>query len=147
MSTPIPAFKYSFQVTLDGVSDDSDEYFYAVDGLGITYQLDKYLPGGYGNSYAMPTTYETRQLVLKRPLIQGKTSITKWCEAALDGGVFKPTTANIFILNVEKDINNHWAAEQAYPIGLKISSLDLEPGNQIVMETITLSYISLKRVQ
>lgn len=147
MSTPIPAFKYAFQVTLDGVSDNSDEYFYAVDGLGIAYQTDKYLPGGYGNSYVMPTIYETRQLVLKRPLLQGKTSITKWCEEALDTGAFKPTTANIFILNQDKEINNHWAAEQAYPIGLKISSLDLETGSPIVMETITLAYAILKRVQ
>lgn len=147
MTAPIPAFKYSFQVTLDGVSDNSDEYFYAVDGLGVTYQLDKYLPGGYGTSYTMPTTYETRQLVLKRPLVQGKTSITTWCEAALDTGVFKPATAHIFILNIDQEINSHWAAEQAYPIGLKLSSLDLETGNPIVMESITLAYVSLKRVQ
>jgi phage tail-like protein len=147
MSTPIPAFKYAFQVTLAGVSDDSDEYFYAVDGLGITYQMDKYLPGGFGNSYAMPTIYETRHLMLKRPLLQEKTSITKWCETALDTGVFTPTTANIFILNKDKAINNHWAAEQVYPIGLKISSLDLETGNPIVMETLTLAYVRLKRIQ
>lgn len=148
MNTPIPAFKYAFQVALDGVTDNSNEYFYSVDGLGITYQLDKYLPGGYGNSYAMPTTYETRPLVLKRPIIQEKTSITKWCETALEGGVFKPTTVNIFILNVERDINNHWAVHQAYPIAWKISSLDLEPGgNAIIVETITLGYVSLKRVQ
>jgi phage tail-like protein len=147
MSTSLPVFKYSFQLTLDSVSDDSDGYFYAVDGLGITYQMDKYSPGGYGNSYAMPVIYETRQLVLRRPLMQEKTSITKWCEDALGTGVFKPTTANILILDSDKTVTNHWAAQQAYPIGLKISSLDLDRSNPIVMEIITLAYATLQRIQ
>ena len=147
MSTPTPAFKFSFQITLEGVSDNSDpEYFYSVDGLGITYHTERYSPGGYGKSYNMPLTYETYNLVLKRPLLQEKSNITKWCEQALDTNIFKPTIAHIFILNKDKSINNHWSAEQIYPIGFRLSSLDVESGNPIVMESITLSYARLNRV-
>ncbi|OJW73578.1 MAG: hypothetical protein BGO68_03020 [Candidatus Amoebophilus sp. 36-38] len=147
MDAPIPAFKFSFQITLNDVSDTSDpEYFYAIDGLGIMYQMDRYFPGGHGRSYSMPQMYETDNLVLKRPVLQEKTNITKWCEKALDTNIFKPTIANIFILNKDKSVHTHWSVEQIYPIGLKISSLDLESGSPVVIETITLAYARLNRV-
>ena len=147
METPIPAIKFSFQIMFDGVSDTSDpEYFYAVDGLGITYQMDRYVPGGHGRSYSMPQMYETDNLVLKRPVVQTKTKITTWCEKALDTSIFTPTIAHIFVLNKDRSIHTHWSAEQIYPIGLKISSLDLESGNPVVLETITLAYARLNRV-
>jgi phage tail-like protein len=147
MSIPIPAFKYSFRVTLENVVDANDpEYFYAIEGLGMMYQVDKYSPGGYGNSYSMPTIYETESLTLKRPVFEAKSKINKWCEQALSSGVFKPTIAHIFILNNDETLNNHWTAEGVYPIGLRLSSLDLESGNPIVMETITLNYSKLTRL-
>jgi phage tail-like protein len=146
-TTPIPAFKFSFQLTLEGVSDTSDpEYFYAIDGLGLMYQMDRYFPGGYGKSYSIPLLYETDNLTLKRPVVQDKTNITKWCEQALDTSIFKPTIAHIFVFNKDKSINTHWSVEQVYPIGLKISSLDLESGSPVVIETITLAYTRLNRV-
>jgi phage tail-like protein len=147
MNTPIPAFKFSFQVSLEGVSDEnSPEYFYAIEGLGIMYQMERYYPGGYGRSYNMPVQYETDNLTLKRPLLQGKTNITQWCEKALDSGIFKPTIAHILILNHDKTVNNHWAVEQIYPVGIKLSSLNLESGDPVVMEVITFSYARLNRV-
>jgi len=147
MTIPIPAFKHSFQITLENVADANDpEYFYAVEGLGFMYQVDKYYPGGYGNPYSMPVMYETENLTLKRPLFEKKSKITKWCEEALSTGIFKPTTAHIFILNNDKTPNNHWTAERVYPIGLRLSPLDLESGDSIVMETITLVYSKLNRI-
>lgn len=142
-----PAFKYSFKVTLQDVADDKDmEYFYAIEGLGLTYQVDNYSPGGYGSSYSMPVMYETDNLTFKRPLFQEKSKITKWCQEALDTGIFKPTIAHIFILNVDESLNNHWTAEQIYPIGIRLSPLELESGNPIIMETITFAYSKLNRL-
>lgn len=147
ITNPIPAFKHSFQLTLENVADEKDpEYFYAIEGLGFMYQVDKYYPGGYGAPYSMPIMYETENLTLKRPLFETKSKITKWCEQTLFTGIFQPTTAHIFILNSDKSINNHWTAERVYPIGLRLSPLDLESGNPIVMETITLAYSKLNRI-
>lgn len=147
MSTPLPAFKFSFQITLQDISNESTpEYFYSVEGLGITYQTERFLPGGYNKSYTVPMLYETDNLVFKRPLLQGKSNITKWCEQALDTNIFKPTTAHIFVLNKDQSINTHWAAEQIYPIGIKYSTLDLESGSPVILEIITLAYSRLNRV-
>jgi phage tail-like protein len=142
-----PALKHSFKVTLQDVADDKDmEYFYAIEGLGLMYQVDNYSPGGYGSSYSMPIMYEVDKLVLKRPLAQEKSKISTWCQEALDTGIFKPTIAHIFILNVDDSINNHWTAERVYPIGIRLSPLDLESGNPIIIETITLAYSKLNRI-
>eukprot|EP01132_Coremiostelium_polycephalum_P000719 gene719-892_t len=144
-----PALKYSFRIVLEKVSTENDpEHFYAVEGLGLTYQVERLYAGGYTNPYSMPISYETENLVLKRPLFQDKSKITKWCEQALSTGIFKPTTVHIFILNVDEKQtpNNHWTAEQAYPVGMRISPLNLESGDPIVMEIITLAYSKLNRL-
>ncbi|ACE06422.1 hypothetical protein Aasi_1077 [Candidatus Amoebophilus asiaticus 5a2] len=147
MGTLIPTLKHSFRVTLENVVDANDpEYFYAIEGLGMMYQIDKYCPGGYGNAYSMPTIYEVENLILKRPVFTTKSKINKWCEQALSSGIFAPTIAHIFILNNDETLNNHWTVEGVYPIGFRLSSLDLESGSPIVIETITLAYSKLTRL-
>jgi phage tail-like protein len=143
-----PVFKYSFQVKIEGIADETPEYFHAVEGLGFIYQTEQYLPGGYNQPFPLSTVYQTNNLVLKRPLLEEKTNITKWCEEALDRRVFKPTAAHIFILGRNGEIRTHWSLEGLYPIGLKMSSLDLdlERGRAGIMETITLVYTRITRI-
>jgi hypothetical protein len=66
--TPILASKGAFKVSIDGVTDEN-EYFYAVDGLSITYNVTMYTPGGEINAIPMVVNTETQPLVFKRPLI------------------------------------------------------------------------------
>ena len=54
---------------------------------------------------------------------------------------------NVFILNHDGSINNHWIAENAYPIGLKINKIDIENKNPVIMEIITIMYMNLKRIK
>ena len=54
---------------------------------------------------------------------------------------------NIFILNFNNEINNHWIVEDAYPYGIKISSINIENKNPIIMEEIHILYRKLKRVK
>ena len=65
----------------------------------------------------------------------------------LDSGSFEPVSMNIFILNHDETINNHWIAENAYPTGLKISKINIENKNPVIMEIITIMYMNLKRVK
>ena len=147
MDAPKPIFKHTFQIKIENVSEDSSpEYFYAVEGLGLIYQTEQYLPGGYNQPFAIPTVYQTTNLILKRPLLVDKTEITKWCEETLDTGVFKPTVAHIFVLGRNEEVRVHWSAEGIYPLGFKLSSLDVEQGNSVIVETITLAYSRLSRV-
>ena len=65
----------------------------------------------------------------------------------LESGNFTPVSMNIFILDNNDEINNHWIAEQAYPIGLKVGTMDVKNEDPVIMETITMMYYNLKRIQ
>lgn len=144
---PILANKHSFHITIEGVTDD-DEYFYAVEGLSIQYSVDTFFPGGGLSSVYMPNKIESKPLILKRPVINKKSGLINWCTDALEKGTFNPADVNVFIMNLEGDINNHWLAEKAVPIGFEISPMDMNDKSSVsLMEVITLVYQSLKRVK
>ena len=134
-------------MTIDGVTDE-DEYFYAVEGLSIKYSIDNFFPGGGLSSVYMPNKVESKPLILKRPVINKKSGLINWCTNALETGSFKPVDVNIFIMNLEGDINNQWTAEKAIPVGFEISAMDMYDKSEFnLMEVITLVYQSLKRVK
>ena len=144
---PILANKHSFHVTIDGVTDE-DEYFYAVEGLSIHYSLETFFPGGSLSSVYMPRKIESKPLILKRPVIDQKSGLIQWCTDSLEKGIFQPVDVNIFIMNLEGDINNQWLAEKAIPIGFEISPMDMNDKSDVnLMEIITLVYQSLQRVK
>lgn len=144
---PILANKHSFHVTIDGVTDE-DEYFYAVEGLSIHYSLETFFPGGNLSSVYMPRKIESKPLILKRPVIDQKSGLIQWCTDSLEKGIFQPVDVNIFIMNLEGDINNQWLAEKAIPIGFEISPMDMNDKSDVnLMEIITLVYQSLQRVK
>lgn len=142
----ILASSNSFQITIDGVTDDN-ERFYSVRGLFIGYQTQTYCPGGETNAIAVTTQIISQPLVLKRPLSNVKSSFSEWCTKTLETGTFTPVTMNIFILNPDGSINNHWIAEQIYPVGLEISPLDVEEQKTILSEVITMMYVNLRRIK
>jgi len=148
MSTsPILANKHSFHVTIEGVTDN-EEYFYAIEGLSIHYSVNSFFPGGGLSPIYMPHKVESKPLILKRPVIDKKSGLINWCTEALEKGNFKPVDVNIFIMNLEGDINNQWKAENAIPIGFEISPMDMNDKSDMnLMEVITLVYQSLKRVK
>ena len=136
----------SFQIKIDGVTDDN-EYFYSVEGLSISYQIRSYLQGGELNSSFTISRADTQPVIIKRPLSNVKSGFSNWCMKILESGNFTPVSMNIFILDNNDEINNHWIAEQAYPIGLKIGTMDVKNEDPVIMETITMMYYNLKRIQ
>ena len=135
-----------FQVTIDGITDEN-ERFYAVRGLFIGYQTQTYTPGGESTSVAITTQVTTQPLVLKRPLANVKSGFSQWCIDTLETGTFTPVTMNVFVLNNDGSINNHWVAEQIYPISLEVSPMDIEEQHNILFEIITIMYVNLRRLK
>ncbi|TSJ80975.1 MAG: phage tail protein [Candidatus Cardinium sp.] len=140
---------HSFQVEILGVTDGSSpEYFYKVEGLSNTLKMGAYLPGGSHRPYYRSNACETTDLVLARPLIEGKTKITLWCEDAIDKGLFKLTQAHILVLSKKGKILAQWKIEDVYPKGIAITPFQLNGRIDLgIGETITIGYSRLVRTK
>ncbi|AXI24303.1 Tail tube protein Gp19 [Cardinium endosymbiont of Sogatella furcifera] len=140
---------YSFQVEVQKVTDNSSrEYFYKVEGLNNALRMEPYLPGGANRPYYRANACETTDLILTRPLVEGKTKITVWCEKAIDTGFFELTRAHIFVLSREGKILARWDIEDVYPKGIAITPFQLNGPTEFgVGETITLGYSRLVRAK
>jgi len=136
----------SFQITIDGITDEN-EFFYSIEGLTIGYQTQTYIPGGEANNVTLTSQVVTQPLVIKRPLSNNKSGFSEWCIKTLETGIFEPVTMNIFIFNNDSSINNHWIVEQAYPVSMKITPIDIENETKVISEIITVMYVNLKRVK
>ncbi|WP_243018235.1 MULTISPECIES: phage tail protein [Candidatus Cardinium] len=142
-------YSHSFQVEILGVTDGSSpEYFYKVEGLSAALKMEALLPGGSNRPYYKSNACEATDLILTRPLIEGKTKITIWCEEAIDKGLFKLTQAHVLILNKERKVLAQWTIEDVYPKAIAITPFELnrstDPG---VGETITIGYSRLVRTK
>ena len=146
MGDVVLSSNYSFRIVIDGVTDDG-EFFYSVDGLSIEYVVMSKGQGGEREVVKATSTLETRPLIIKRPLSNTTTKFSQWCIDTLESGDFNPVSMNIFILNCDESINNHWIAEHAYPIGMKISPIDIQSKDPVIVEEIKVMYSSLKRVK
>ncbi|CCM10238.1 phage tail protein [Candidatus Cardinium hertigii] len=140
---------HSFQVEVLGVTDGSSpEYFYRVEGLNNFLNMEAYLPGGANRPYYRSSACETTDLILTRPLVEGKTKMTLWCENAIDKGLFTLTQAHILILNKEAKILAQWKLEDVYPKGIAITPFQLNvQENTGIGETITIGYSRLVRTK
>lgn len=140
---------HSFQVEVLGVTDGSSpEYFYKVEGLNNFLNMEAYLPGGANRPYYRSSACETTDLILTRPLVEGKTKMTVWCEDAIDKGLFKLTQAHILVLNKEAKILAQWKIEDVYPKGIAITPFQLNAQMDAgIGETITIGYSRLVRTK
>ena len=143
---PIFATQNNFKVVIDGITEDN-EYFYSVEGLSIQYTTRTYSPGGDNMIVNITTDKDIVPLVFKRPLSDVTLGMSKWCIKTLEMNEFKPADVNIFIFGRNDSITNHWIAEQAYPIGMKVSSLNVLVNDPRMMEILTLTYSNLKRIK
>jgi len=143
---PIFATQNNFKVVIDGITEDN-EYFYSVEGLSIQYTTRTYSPGGDNMIVNITTDKDTVPLVFKRPLSDVTLGMSKWCIKTLEMNEFEPADVNIFIFGGNDSIINHWIAEQAYPIGMKVSSLNVLVNDPRIMEILTLTYSNLKRIK
>ena len=146
MDDIILSSSYSFQINIDDITDDN-EIFYSVEGLSIMFNYSSHYQCGDNNEDNIISSIKTSPLIFKRPLTNIKSGFSNWCIKSLETGLFDPKSINIFILGINDEINNHWIAENAYPIGTKISTIDIEAKSPIIVEEIHVLYKNLKRVK
>lgn len=143
--TPIPVFNCLFKVIISGVSSEGDsnaESFNSVDGLSksISKVSSKDSPGGEKGEINLPSNFATKNLILRRPLMDQKSAISKWAADGLKTFHYKPTQVYIFVMNVEHHIVAQWTVHSAYPVSVSISPVTLYSGNTMIEETIELKY-------
>ncbi|MBX9890105.1 MAG: phage tail protein [Amoebophilaceae bacterium] len=138
-----------FQVEILGVTDGSSpEYFYKIEGLSSSLRMEAYTPGGSNRPSYLSNGCETADLILTRPLVEGKTKLSFWCENTIDKQVFDRKQVHVFVLNKENKILARWTLEEAYPKAIAISPFVLHQEQQTVIgETITIGYARLARVK
>ena len=146
MNNILLSSSYSFQVTIDNVTDEN-EIFYSVDGLSIMYDYISHHQCCDNLDDNIIKSIKTEPLIFRRPITNVTSGFNKWCVKALETGIFEPVSINIFILGYNDIINNHWIAENAYPIGFKLSTIDLEAKSPELFENIYVLYKNLKRVK
>ena len=142
-------YSHSFQVEILGVTDGSSpEYFYRIEGLRSALNMQSYTPGGANKPYYRSNTCKTTDLILIRPLVEGKTKITIWCEDTIDTQVFKLTQAYILVLNQEAKILAQWTIEDVYPKEIAITPFYIQnKEDNGIRETITVGYSRLVRTK
>ena len=143
-------YLHAFQVEILGVTNGGEpEYFYTVEGLKKMITVEDYTPGGSILPFQKPNACISPDLVLKRPLMTGKTKISKWCEKALDTLDFELTQAYVIALNRESNIIAQWTIEDIYPKGIEIMPLSMNHEMEDIQigERITIGYSKLMRTK
>ena len=76
MKDVILSSTYSFQITIDNVTDEN-EIFYSIEGLSIMYNYTAHYQGGDNNEDNIISSIKTSPLVFKRPLTNITSGFTK----------------------------------------------------------------------
>ena len=138
-------FKVDF-VSVDGLSDDTEQRFQEVSGLTVEVEVEEFKEGGENRfTYKFPKRAKYPNLVLKRGLLTN-TKIVDWLKESMYGYFWATpypyvTTTDIIITLMDEAGNEAavWNVVQAYP--LKMSTSDFKASdNSIVVETIELAY-------
>lgn len=142
---PTPVFNFSFKVVVSGVGTDESsnpEFFNSVDGLGkyTSKVSSKDSPGGEMGDVSFPSNFGTKNLILRRPLMNKTSDISKWVATALKTFSYTPTQIYIFIMNVENEIVAQWTVHNAYPVSVNISPVSMYSGTTIIEEVIEIKY-------
>jgi phage tail-like protein len=117
----------------------NDVRFQDVSGLSVTTEFEAWPEGGENRfTHQLPKGLRFGDLVLKRGKFLGS-GILHWARQAVENFEFKPTNLMISLLNADGVPLYNWYVVNAVPKQLEISGIDAM-NNQIVVETLTLSY-------
>ena len=146
-------FKVDF-VSVDGMSEDTEQRFQEVSGLTVEIETEELKEGGENRfTYKLPKRAKYPNLVLKRGLLKG-TKILAWLNDCMTGyflatpaPVFlKPSDIIITLMDEAGAETAVWSVVQAYPV--KMSTSDFKASdNSIVIETIELAYQYFNRTK
>ena len=140
---------FHFEVTFQG-SDPSiaDTAFQEVTGLETEMTTEPLHEGGENRFvHNLPKEVKHKNLSLKRALTDSDSGLVTWCKNTLEQGFAKPIKPQdllISLLNENAEPVASWAITNAFPVKWVPGSFDAMK-NEIAVETIELSYLTLER--
>lgn len=120
-----------------------DAAFQEVSGISKELGIEEVVSGGENRfKYRLPTTSSSQNLVLKRALIPGGSSLIDWCVRCIGGGLagaIQTNDVSVSLLDASGDVLVMWTFHKAYPIKYAVSDLKSQD-NALVIESIELAY-------
>lgn len=122
--------------------------FQEVSGLESKLETTPLQEGGENRFvHHLPTKGSHPNLQLKRALTARNSGLVSWCKSVLENDFaapIKPTDINISLVNDRGPPVATWSVTNAYPVSWSIGSFDAMK-NELAIETLELSYASIKR--
>ncbi len=144
--TPHLGFRFRVLFMAGGaVPNTLDILFRKVSGLGASISTSPVEEGGQ-NLYTqnLPGKVQYENLVLERGMISGSPLVLE-IKAAMALFKFAPSNVLVSLLGEDGQPVSAWMAFKAFPVKWRISDLDAT-GNDVVVETIELSYQRLQAI-
>ena len=142
------AFHFSVSVDGKGVSA-SDAAFSQVSGLETEIETDNVYEGGENTFvHRLPKGRRQGNLSLVRGLAVGDDPLVTWCKSVLEGTLateIATATVIVKLLDADHAPIAAWSAQNCWPVKWQIAGFDAME-NKIALETIELSYTTIKRV-
>lgn len=138
-----PISGYSFHLEIPGITDgaDSKETFTSVEGLSkYVSQAKNHFYGGEQHLSYLPQNFATKDLVLKKPLMEGASPINDWVQLTLNTFEFEPRDMLLTISSSDDRILSKWEIFGGIPVAFDISSIGLDTINPIVYQIIIIKY-------
>ena len=134
-----PLASFHFSVIFLGLGPNIEIGFQSVSGLSATIETETIGEGGENRfKHQLPTGVSFQNLTLKRSLRISST-VTAWCEDAIEKFIFKPTDLLVVLHNELHLPLYTWKVVNAYPVSWSVSDFDAE-SSALAIESLELKY-------
>lgn len=135
---------FHFKVEFGANSDETDNRFQEVTGLGAEISVEELKEGGLNEyTHKLPVGAKYGNLVLKRGYIHDS-EVSKWCRETIenfsfgtDGFATKDVT--VTLLNEEHEPLANWQFIRAWPVKWSVSDFKAQE-NALLVESLELAY-------
>lgn len=145
-----PPVAFHFSVAFVGlIPPVPDMAFQEVSGLETSIELEPLTEGGENRFvHQLPKSVKHPNLVLKRAMTTMASGLVHWCKSTLEGDFSEaivPKDMVVSLLSENRIPVATWSIGNAFPIKWMVGNLDAMK-NELAIETIELSYTTLKRM-
>lgn len=146
-----PPTAFHFNVVFQGLAPPiPDMAFQEVSGLETELSTEPLQEGGENRfMHILPKQVKHPNLKLKRAMTTMASGLVYWCKATLEGGFAEPIKPRDMVISLLNDVHvpvASWSVTNAYPVKWTIGNFDAMK-NELAVEMIELSYLSLERKQ
>jgi phage tail-like protein len=130
---------FLFELSFEG----EDAAFKEVSGISKELGIEEVRSGGENRfKYRLPTLVTSKNLILKRGIIDAESQLISWCSDTLDNGFgtsIETHDVSVNLLNSDGEVLIKWTFYNAYPVKYSVSDLKSQE-SEVLIETIELAY-------